>query len=54
MRAFHFSEDTVLRKLPMKRGWAYYSWAIETDPWMNTRRDGPGYIGQEIQKRIKS
>lgn len=53
MHAFpQMSESHILRKLPMIRGWAYFAWAMESNPWLNVKRSGPGYIAQEIQKRM--
>jgi hypothetical protein len=34
----------------MIRGWAYYAYAMETDPWAGfcgIQRSGPGYVKQQ-------
>ena len=39
----------------MAEGWCYYAWAVENDGWLSfsgVRRDGDGYIGQEVKKRM--
>lgn len=37
----------------MDEGWAFYSWAIENDGWMQfqgIKRDGSGYVAQRIER----
>lgn len=43
--------EYVLDELPMDQGWAFFSWSMENDGWLQfggVRRDGPGYLGQAI------
>lgn len=37
----------------MERGWAWWSWAVENDGWLQfsgVKREGKNYIAQEIDK----
>lgn len=51
-----FTEDYILYSLPMDRGWAYYSQAMEMDSWLafvGVSRETKGYIAREAQSLIK-
>lgn len=52
MRAYStMDEKKVLYKLPMVRGWAYYAFAVESEPFCSAKRAGAGYVAQEIESR---
>jgi hypothetical protein len=51
-----FTEAFVLYRLPLDRGWAYYSQAMEMDAWLafgGTQRVTKGYIWKETEALIK-
>lgn len=44
--------DFILNEMPMDQGWAFYSWSMENDGWLQfcgVRRDGKGYMGQQAE-----
>lgn len=48
-----FTADYVWLELPMEEGWAYFSVAMELDPWMQfkgEKRAGKGYIARAADK----
>ena len=48
-----FTVDFVWFELPMEEGWAYYSVALELDPWLQfsgAKRKGKGYIARAADK----
>jgi hypothetical protein len=46
--------DFILYDLPAAQGWAIFSAAIYTDPDYSVVFDGPGYIGAEVARILKS
>jgi len=45
--------EFISEHLPMERGWAWWSWAVENDGWLQfsgVKREGKNYIAQEIDK----
>ena len=52
-KTYGWAEKYILFDLPGKRGWAYYSWAIEHDPDYQVERTGSGYIAQEVESRLQ-
>ena len=40
-------------ELPLIQGWAMWSWAIENDTGLVLQRNGRGYVGQEVDRRMK-
>ena len=54
LRAFpQFTRAYVMDELPMLEGWALWSWAIENDTGLVLKRKCRGYVGQEIDRRMK-
>jgi hypothetical protein len=44
----------VAEAWPLARVRAYYAWAIENDAWLAVERETLGYVGQEVEKRLKA
>lgn len=45
---------TVADTWPMPVVWACQAWAIENDPWGSAELAGEGYVGREIQRRMRN
>jgi hypothetical protein len=46
----------ILDELPMDQGWAFISWTVENDGWLQfsgIAREGKGYVGQQADIRVK-
>jgi len=40
----------------LDKGWAFCSWAVENDGWLQfngIKRSSPGYLAQQIEKLMK-
>ena len=52
MRDFHMSMNTALHELPLARAFALAAFAQECNPFAAPERISPGYIAQEIRRRV--
>jgi hypothetical protein len=48
------SDHEVRDELPLCQGFALIAWSIENNGVCEVERLGPGYIGLEIERRLKN
>lgn len=53
-RDFGLHPDRVAMEMPLAQVFAWNACSIENDPWAGSERASPGYIAQEVERRLKA